>query len=78
LKVVAVLLGLQQGYTKFCSVSGVKETVEQKLLITRRRAGLLHNHLNREKRMYVPAAGTIQQHFAAFPAHKTGTIGELC
>jgi len=45
----------------------VKETVEQRLLIKRRGTSLLDNHWN-------PAAGRIRQHFATFPAHRTGTI----
>jgi hypothetical protein len=55
------------------AVSCVSGTVEQKLTITRSGAGLPDNHWNREKEYTGSTAGRIQQHFAAFSAHHTGT-----
>jgi hypothetical protein len=76
LKVVAILLGLQQGDTKV-AVSCVYGTVEQKFPITRTGAGLPDSHWNQEKEYTASTAGRLQQHFAAFPAYDTGTSEEL-
>jgi hypothetical protein len=50
-KVVAIVLGLQQGYTKV-SVYCVNGTVEPRISVTRRETGSPNNHWNHEKGMY--------------------------